>query len=156
MRALLLSLILAMSGCALPADRYTDPLTPEQRLQLGYVYEQEGDYTAAVRQYEVAVEGLAGPVAPTWLANALYQLEEFERAELYYREALDRDPDHIEALNNLAWLYYSQQQRLAEAERLAARATRLAPDHSEPADTLRRIRAVRQAPPEGSNGSDGP
>jgi Zn-dependent protease with chaperone function len=40
-----------------------------------------------------------------FLGDIHYQAEAYKKAEIAYRRAIDIDPDHVRALNNLAWLY---------------------------------------------------
>ena len=40
-----------------------------------------------------------------FLGDIHYQAEEYKKAETAYRRALNFNPDHVRALNNLAWLY---------------------------------------------------
>ncbi len=68
-----------------------------------------------------------------------YQNQQYRKAETAYRKALAHDPDHIQALNNLAWLYATcpdtRLQNPMEALELAQRAAALS-DEAHVLDTL--------------------
>ncbi len=70
------------------------------------------------------------------------------KAEKYYKKAIDKDKNNPDAYNNLAWLYYTEKQKLDEAETLATRAAALAAkDPSKSAaykDTLDKIKALKK------------
>src|SRR5262249_46768402 len=60
---------------------------------------------------------------------------EFDKAELLYREVLDREPRNIVALNNRAWLLALQPGKAAEALPLVAQAVALLGPRPELLDT---------------------
>lgn len=80
----------------------------------------------------------------TNLGNAEAGRGEAALAEAAYRRALELDPTHADALNNLAWLLLEQSDRLAEAEELARQAVAAGgPDPYLALDTLARVLRAR-------------
>ena len=75
----------------------------------------------------------AATLAPTsvdarlGLASGLYQTGDAEGAEKVYRELLEKRPDDVRVLNDLAWVLQEHGQRYADALELANRGLRLAP-----------------------------
>lgn len=139
----LLLAFLLLAGCAFPRIIVLeDPLSPEEHINLGLAYEQKGENDLAVREYEAAAKRL--PVAYLYLGNLHFRNNDFEKAEAWYRKAIESDPGNAPALNNLAWLLYIKGEHLDEAESLALRALSL--DPAEPDaynDTLMKIRELR-------------
>ena len=131
------------SGCALPrivAEK--DPLTPEEHLNLGVAYEKSGEFDNAIKEYKLAAK--KHPLAYLYLGNAHFQKKEWDRAEHYYKRAIEIDPKNADAHNNLAWLYYSRGENLDDAERLALAAINLNPSKEHVyRDTLDKIRQKR-------------
>jgi len=136
-----------LTGCALPRIIVLDdPLSPEEHINLGVAYENRGEFDSAIKEYEIASKNL--PLAYVYLGNVSFQKNEFGDAEGYYRKAMEKDPKNADAYNNLAWLYYTEKERLGEAEALALKAGELNPAKREIyEDTLQKIRALKSAPP---------
>jgi tetratricopeptide (TPR) repeat protein len=118
----------------------------ERRHALRYAValEEEGRSGEAAALYRdlLAGEDADGAAAVLWtnLGNAEMAAGRTAEAEAAYREALARDPDSADALNNLAWLLYEEGERLPEAAELARRAVaRGGPDVHLAHDTLGRI-----------------
>jgi tetratricopeptide (TPR) repeat protein len=141
-RALVLvCLTLTITGCSLPRIAILhDPLTPEEHVNLGVSYEKRGELDEALREYTVAAKKL--PLANLYAGNILFQKKEYGQAEKSYKKAIQKaqSPD---AYNNLAWLYYTIERNLDEAERLAGKAVELAPESPGFKDTLETIRGKR-------------
>jgi tetratricopeptide (TPR) repeat protein len=137
-------ILLLLSGCAsvrIVADR--DPLTPDEHLRLGYIYESKGEYASALKHYEEAVSEY--PEAYLSLGNVYFKMGEYELAEEYYRKAMEFDKVAPDAMNNLAWLYYKRGENFRYAESLVMEAIRLRPDRDKVyRDTLQRIREAIQ------------
>ena len=135
--------LLSAPGCSFPrVIVLKDPLTPDEHLNLGVTYEQQGDFDNAIKEYNLAAKKLPG--AFLYLGNAHFQKKEWKKAEDYYRLAIAKQPDNADAHNNLAWLYYTRREKLDEAERLARKALELNPGKGDVyRDTLEKIREMR-------------
>jgi len=135
--------MLLATSCSFPrVIILKDPLTPEEHLSLGVTYEQQGDFDNAIKEYNLAAKKLPG--AFLYLGNAHFQKKQWKEAEDYYRLAIEKQPDNADAHNNLAWLYYTRRENLAEAEKLAQRALILNPGKGDIyRDTLEKIREIR-------------
>lgn len=138
-----LSLMIFLVGCSLPRIIIlTDPLTPEEHLNLGVAYERKGELDEAIAQYKLAAEKL--PLAYLYIGNAYFQKKEWLEAERCYKKAIKRDPKNADAHNNLAWLYYVKHENLDLAESLALKAIELDPFKGNVyKDTLEKIRELK-------------
>jgi tetratricopeptide (TPR) repeat protein len=138
----LCSLLLA-TACSLPrVIILRDPLTPEEHLNLGVTYEQQGEFDNAIKEYNLAAKKL--PRAFLYLGNAHFQKKEWKEAEDYYLKAIQVEPNNADAYNNLAWLYYLKKENLDRAEKLAQRAMELNPAKGDTyRDTLEKIRETK-------------
>jgi tetratricopeptide (TPR) repeat protein len=134
---------LFLSGCALPRIIVLDdPLTPEEHLNLGVTYEQDGEFDNALKEYHTASEKL--PLAYLYIGNIYFQKADLDEAESYYKKAVKKDPENADVYNNLAWLYYTKGENLDEAERFALRAIELNPSRRVIyEDTLKNIRDLK-------------
>ena len=143
LKALCLTLlVLAASCCVMPRIAILrDPLTPEEHINLGVSYERRGELDAALKEYETASG--KSPLAFLYLGNVYFQKRAFSDAEHAYRKAIERKGSP-EAYNNLAWLYYTENEHMGDAEQLAAKAVELSPGSDSFADTLRKVRERRQ------------
>ena len=138
-------LVVFLSSCSLPRIIFLDdPLSPQEHLNLGVTYEKKGDLDNAMREYEKASGKL--PLAYLYMGNIYFQKREYDDAEKYYRKTIKKCPENADAYNNLAWLYFTENENLDEAERLALRAIELDPSKKENySDTLRKIRERRHS-----------
>ncbi|WPM32345.1 tetratricopeptide repeat protein [Hydrogenobacter sp. T-2] len=99
----LFTLLLLLSSCA-RIIVYTDPLTSEEHVNLGYIYEKQGKIELAREEYKRAIrKDRKNWIAYYNLGNIYAKEENWERAEELYLGALEikRDPD---LLNNLAYV----------------------------------------------------
>jgi tetratricopeptide (TPR) repeat protein len=137
-------LVVLAAGCTMPRIMiFSDPLSPEEHLQLGSAYEKKGEFDNAIREYEAAAKKT--PRAYYYLGNAHFQKMEFGKAETYYRKAITKEASNADAYNNLAWLYCVQRKNLVEAEGLALKAIEMNPAKKHAyKDTLERIRALKK------------
>ncbi len=139
-----LIIIFLLGGCSLPRITVLDdPLTARDHLKLAAAYEKNAEYDLAEREYLKAAREI--PEAHLFLANMYFVRKDYGAAEKEYRKAIKALPENPQPFNNLAWLYYTLNSNLEEAEELARRAVELAgPEQSGPyRDTLDRIRHAR-------------
>jgi tetratricopeptide (TPR) repeat protein len=91
----------------------------------------------AVKCYEQALRMDSGSLeARLGKAQALHQQGQWEQAIPLYESALQEDPDHAGAMNNLACLYAEKGQHLDRAFDLASRLVQTYPDAASFQDTL--------------------
>jgi tetratricopeptide (TPR) repeat protein len=111
----------AVSGCSIPRVVVPhDPLTAEEHVTLGEAYRVKGLREAAEKEFQTALQRHPEYVpALVSLGNLSFEAGAAPAAEGYYRRALSQDARHPQANNNLAMVYVSQGERLAEAEQLA-------------------------------------
>jgi tetratricopeptide (TPR) repeat protein len=135
--------LLVVSACSFPRIIILkDPLTPEEHLNLGVTYEQQGEFDNAIKEYNLAAKKL--PRAFLYLGNAYLQKKEWKEAESFYRKAIREEPENADAYNNLAWLYYMKKENLDQAEKLVQRALELNPAKGDIyRDTLEKIREMK-------------
>ena len=138
-----LDFLLLTSACSLPRVIIVkDPLTPEEHLNLGVTYEEQGEFDNAIKEYNLAAKRL--PRAHLHMGNAYFQRREWKEAESYYRKAIREEPENADAYNNLAWLYYTKKENLDEAEKLAKKALELNPAKGDIyRDTMEKIRETK-------------
>lgn len=144
---LILLAALLTAGCGMPKIvLIDDPLSPQEHLDLGRAYEQQGKLELAEKEYNLAAR--QNPLGHLYLGNLYFSQNDMDRAEKAYKKAIDGMPENFEAYNNLAWLYYTKRTRLDRAEELAQKALDLAPSDQkdQPKDTLEKIKALRQSP----------
>ncbi len=132
-----------LTGCAMPKIVILDdPLSLEERMNLGVVYEKKGEFDNALKEYKLASKKL--PLAYLYMGNIYFQKNEFDEAESAYKKAIKKNPDNSDAYNNLAWLYYTKKGNLNEAEELVLKAIELNPSKKDIyQDTLGKIRELR-------------
>ena len=95
------------------------------------------DYPAAINQIEKAVE--ADPGNGLWLrmlGELNLQSGNSELARSFFERALEANPNDSRAANNLAYIYLADEQRAADALRLAQTASRIRPADGDILDTL--------------------
>lgn len=131
-------IMLAMTlSCSLPKIIVLqDPLTPEEHINLGVSYENKGELDAALKEYETASKKL--PIAYLYIGNIYFQKNDFNNAENNFKKAIKKTEDPM-AYNNLAWLYYTMNKNLEEAEKLARKAVELSPQSQDFTDTLNKV-----------------
>ena len=128
-------LVCGLTGCvAMPRIVVlTDPLTPQEHLQLGLLREADGRWEEAIDEYQAALAGhktfSARERAEAWgaLGNAHRLAGNRSAAGRAYRKSLHLWPDNAPILNNLAHLYLEGSTRLGEAALLARQAMALDP-----------------------------
>ncbi len=138
----LILLFSALASCSLPRIVVLrDPLTPQEHINLGVVYEKRGELDAALKEYTAASK--KDPLAHLYKGNVFFQKNDLSAAEKSYRKAIEKTGS-AEAYNNLAWLYYTSDKNLQEAEELARKAVELSPQSETFRDTLQKIREKRR------------
>ncbi len=138
----ILIIALFLTSCSIPRIiLLTDPLSPEEHINLGLGYEEKGELDAAAREYKEALKKM--PIAWLYLGNLYFKKGEFAEAERAYKKAIKKTSDP-RAMNNLAWLYYTLNKDLERAEELALEAVRLEPDNKDFQDTLDKIKERRK------------
>ena len=134
--------VMLLTSCNFPRIAIlSDPLSPEEHINLGLAYEREGDIENAAAEYNEAARSL--PTAYLYMANLYFTQDELEKAEYYYKEAIRNDENNGDAYNNLAWLYYVKGENLEEAEKLAEKAMIVQPERKRYyQDTVNNIRKL--------------
>lgn len=106
---ILITLLSLLFSCAIPRIAIIeDPLTSEEHVNLGYIYERQGKIDLAEEEYKKAIrKNRKNWIAYYNLGNLYAKREDWERAEEYYLKALEirRDPD---LLNNLAYVLHKR------------------------------------------------
>jgi Tfp pilus assembly protein PilF len=126
-----LMLALLFSGCSLPKIIVLhDPLSTEEHVKLGGIYDSQGKIGLAREQYRFAVkQDPKNGKAWSLLGDIAYREKDYPEAEKAYGKALDLDPKSGDLHNNLAWVYVQQNRKLNKAQNLVMRALELDPDH---------------------------
>jgi tetratricopeptide (TPR) repeat protein len=134
----------ALAGCSRLVI-LNDPLTAAEHNDLGVAYERSGRIELAAREYRRALKrDRRYTRAIVNLGNVEAAGGRWGSAERRYRSALRLEPDHVDALNNLAYALLRQEKDLGRAEELARRAVALSPGRdSIPRATLAEILARR-------------
>ncbi|BCR06096.1 hypothetical protein DESUT3_31650 [Desulfuromonas versatilis] len=144
---LVLSLAALLSACSPPRIIVlNDPLDARQHNDLGVAYEGRGEAELAAREYQQAArldKSWARPLVN--LGNVRAAAGDFSAAEQSYRQALEREADNSEALNNLAWVVLQSAEPL-RALPIAERAVTLAPAEPVFWDTLADIQTALGRP----------
>jgi Tfp pilus assembly protein PilF len=106
MRILLFAVAVSsfLFSCTLPRVYVIDdPLTAPQHNDLGYIYESQGKYELAEKEYGQALKKDKGWAVPYFnLGNVRFKQGDMNKAEEYYRKALQRDSSNPDIMNNLA------------------------------------------------------
>lgn len=119
----------ALSACSFPRIIILhDPLTADEHVRLGSIYESQGKNDLALKQYRAAVKQDKRS-APAWLrlGDLASRLKQYRDAEKAYAKALDLQPESGDVHNNLAWTLLQQDRTLGRAEELARKALDLNP-----------------------------
>lgn len=121
--ALLMMTVLPACATFPQLVRHSDPLTPEQHMQLGASYEAQGLKENAGQQYEAALQ-LDKKYTPALIArgNLAFDSGDLKKADASYRRVLRLDPNHAGANNNLAMVYLARGKDLDKAEQYAEKA----------------------------------
>lgn len=122
MRSGVCAMILAGAASACSAQRAimpADPLTAEEHVRLGSIYEAQHLNDLADQEFQTALgQRPRSTTALVGLGNLAFKRGAFGDAQDYYNRALAIEPDHPGANNNLAMVYLTLGNRVDEAERL--------------------------------------
>jgi Tfp pilus assembly protein PilF len=140
-------LLLLLSSCSLPhVYVIEDPLTAIQHNELGYIYEKQGKFELAEKEYRRAVQKEKSWAVPYFnLGNLYFKMGDVKRAEEHYREAIEKDGTNPDFMNNLAYVL-CEQSRYDEAEQWISRALSINPK-KEYLDTQKEIWSRKGSPP---------
>ncbi len=133
-----LSSLLILTGCSLPRIiTLKDPLTVEEHLRLGAIYESRRELDLALKEYHRAFrKDPRDPRVMFSMGNVYLAKDQPEKARTYYKRAIDLNPSWPPPYNNLA-LVLIKEERLKEAEIYAKKALELNPENPAPyLDTL--------------------
>ncbi len=139
---LILILTFLAAACSIPKVPkiivMDDPLTAEQHNDLGVAYEKNGDFDAARKEFEKAIQKNREWVIPYLNLGHLYYIQgNLDQAEAALRQGLRIKGDHPDLLNNLAWVLMEKGQ-LKEAKDLIDKAIAIE-DKEEYEDTREEI-----------------
>ncbi|GAB6057987.1 tetratricopeptide repeat protein [Desulfonatronum parangueonense] len=101
---------LSLMSCSMPRIvLLSDPLNAQEYNDLGVSYEASGEMALALEAYASAAKKDRGWEQPLInLGNVHAALENWLAAETSYRQALRRNPENPEAMNNLAYVLLKQ------------------------------------------------
>jgi tetratricopeptide (TPR) repeat protein len=101
-------------------------MRPDLQANLGQVLLEQGRFTEALQAYDAALQGGIGPtVIEAGRARALLGLGRRADAEATWKGVLERDPDSVEALEQLLQIYTGDR-RFEEVEAVCARGVAIA------------------------------
>lgn len=106
MRRLAIVILLAafIQSCGVVEVKETDSLSFDEHMRLGAIYENQGKYELALREYESA-QVIDTKDANAWFAlgNVYLRLKDLSKAERHYQRAIELQP-RPEFYNNMGWL----------------------------------------------------
>jgi Flp pilus assembly protein TadD len=121
--------VTVLSACSLPKIVVLhDPLSADEHLRLGSIYESQGKTDFAREQYRLATRQNKKH-AKAWMlyGDLSFRAGDAAEAERAYRKALDLDPKNGDLYNNLAWVGAQQGGDLQKARELVRKALELKP-----------------------------
>ena len=113
-----------------------DPSLPSAYQLLAKLYVWSNKQQEALKSLSTLAAKTNNAAIFTQIGVIQEQLHDYAAASTAYERALDVNPDHFEALNNLANLCAERMGKLDRALELAEKAARLQPNNSYGADTL--------------------
>lgn len=112
-------------------------LSPGERFDRGRFYEANARHRDAAKDYRTVLSSLPDhSVVRLRLGNVVRALGDLDEAERLYRKAIELDPKHTLAYNNLAYLLAENSKSLDEAVFLAEQAALIEPTNPFILDTL--------------------
>lgn len=130
-KRVLVAALLLLSGCSLPKIVVLhDPLSAEEHMRLGTIYEAQDKPGPAREQYRMAAQQDNKHVK-AWMryGDLSYREGDLAEAEKAYEAAVDLDQTNGDVRNNLAWVYLKRDRKLSKARELVAQAMDLNPAH---------------------------
>jgi len=129
--ALLSLALLVLAGCSLPRIIVlNDPLSVEEHIKLGKIYESQQKDDLAEQQYRDALHKDQNCLSALLLLGDLsFRIKKYSEAETAYRKALRLQPGNGDIYNNLCWVFLSRNDSIEEAQELISRALSLTPEH---------------------------
>ena len=129
--ALLYLALLVLSGCSLPRIIVlNDPLSAEEHIKLGKIYESQQKDDLAEPQYRSALDKDQDSLSALLLLGDLsFRTKKYSEAEAAYRKAIRLQPGNGDIYNNLCWVFLDQNDNIEEAQEMIIRALSLTPGH---------------------------
>jgi Tfp pilus assembly protein PilF len=126
-----LGALLFSSGCSLPRIIILkDPLSAEEHIRLGSIYQNQGKIDLAEQQYREAVHKDSKSVhALRLLGDLSFTVKKYSEAESAYKKAIKLQPQDGDLYNNLCWVYLERNIHIDWAEELIEKAIAATPDH---------------------------
>jgi tetratricopeptide (TPR) repeat protein len=114
-----------------------DKNNAEAVIKLGMLQKQQGNADQALQTYLDGAKANPKLIAYYLLAGGIYQdKQDWDKAKQMYQKALEVEPDHPVASNNLAYVMLQQGGNVDVALAMAQTARRQLPDNPNSADTL--------------------
>ncbi len=106
----ILAALLLLGACSLPrVIILNDPLSVEEHIKLGRIYETQGQNDLALQQYQEALRKEPKSVESLLLLGDLsYRTKKYPDAEAAYKKAIKLQPGNGDIYNNLCWVYIDQ------------------------------------------------
>ncbi len=94
-----------IQSCGMVEVKESDTLSFNEHMRLGSIYEGQGKYELALREYESAqVIDTKEAQAYFALGNVYLRMKDIKKAERNYKRAIELEP-RPEFYNNMGWLY---------------------------------------------------
>ncbi len=125
-----LMLVPLLSSCAAnktPSSTAAHVMRPDEHMTLGAVYDAQGEYDLALREYEKTIElDPQNATAHFAAANIYLRFKKYVEAEKGFFKAAKLSPENPSYHNNLGWVYM-ENGKLLEAAESAKTALKLDP-----------------------------
>lgn len=127
----LIILFALLGACSMPRIIIlNDPLSADEHIKLGRIYEAQGKLDLAAPQYEAAVKRDPASVSSLLLLGDLsFRTGNFKTAESAYKKAIALQPENGDIYNNLCWVYLKRNRKIGKAEELITTALAKTPEH---------------------------
>ncbi len=125
-----LAALLFLGACSLPRIIVlNDPLSVEEHIKLGRIYETQGQSDLALQQYQEALRKEPNSIESLLLLGDLsYRTKKYPEAEAAYKKAIKLEPKNGDIYNNLCWVYI-EQNRIDKTGDLITTAMAATPEH---------------------------